>query len=290
MDTATKETGTALVEQTTGTALAAPIEDYSQLGVTGFEGQTREDYKIPFIRLLQPTSPAVVDNLNGARGGMWFNTVTKEVYEAIDFIAAITKHVFVEWEPRDEKGNLPADVANGGFIAVHEPESELVKTAKAASVEFGVYTTPDGKDLVETYYVFGTAIDPKTGDEIEAMIAFASTHIKSYQSWQTTARTQMFVNKNTGTKQPYPLFSHLFRLTSEKVEKGGNKWFVPVVNYAKGTAAESRFPAGAPEVARAVEIAKAIMQGTAKVDLSQAQSEGKTGGGSSAANDKDIPF
>lgn len=186
--------------------------DYEAYAGAGFENQTSDDYAIPFLQILQALSPQIQEN-EALRQGMIINTVTGEVFEAkngIAFVPATTNHCYVEWKPRD---------AGGGFVGIHEVQSELVR-ACIAGQDFGVYKTPDGNELLETFYVYGIAV-MDDGSTCQAVLSFSSTKIKKYKAWQTKAKTIQIALPD-GRRIPAPLFAHRYRLktVSEKNTKG----------------------------------------------------------------------
>lgn len=190
----------------------ANYEGYADMAGQGFENQTSDDYTIPFLQILQGLSPQLEDN-DDLKVGMILNSVTGEVFqgkEGVAFIPATTHHQYVEWKPRDQ---------GGGFVAVHEANSPMVKEC-IANQDFGVYKTPDGNDLIETFYVYGIVIDAE-GSPSQAVLSFSGTKIKKYKAWQTTAKTVQ-IALGDGRRIPAPLFAHRYRLTTvgEKNNKG----------------------------------------------------------------------
>lgn len=204
-------TGTALTEDQQKQLVANA--EFEEFAGSGFENQTSDDYSIPFINILQALSPQLQER-DDLKAGMLFNTVTGEAFkgsEGIAFIPATTRHQFVEFKPRDQ---------GGGFVAAYEINDPLVKAAQEASTEFGKYSTPAGNELIETFYVYGIAIDAE-GNTSDAVIAFNSTKIKKYKAWQTKAKT-IQIALPSGKRIPAPLWAHRYRLKSvqEKNNKG----------------------------------------------------------------------
>jgi hypothetical protein len=190
-------------------AAGVPVAyDYSAYAGAGFESHTKEDYAVPFLGVLQTNSPLITNDAE-ARPGMLVNTVTNELFDAkkgISFIPAETQHVFVEWIPRDQ---------GGGFVAVHQLDSEIVNKVKAEQ-EFGKYKVqkgdPKSNDLIETYYVYGILVK-EDGSSEQLIIAFTSTKNKIYRQWMTKARTVQ-IPLPDGRRVSAPLFAHKYRITS----------------------------------------------------------------------------
>ena len=251
--TESKTTDVAVKEQNTAMAEYGAYADYAG---AGFENQTSDDYSIPFLQILQALSPQLQEN-DSLRQGMILNTVTGEVWDGkkgIAFVPATTQHVYVEWKPRD---------AGGGFVGIHEVNSDLVNHAKAASAEYGKYSTPDGNELIETFYVYGIALDDD-GNASEAVLAFSSTKIKKYKGWMTKAKT-IQIPLPDGRRIPAPLFAHRYRLktVSEKNNKGPFfNW--DAIAFDGENAQQARLLPDDPLFQSAVNIKSMIEQGKAR--------------------------
>lgn len=251
--TESKTTDVAVKEQNTAMAEYGAYADYAG---AGFENQTSDDYSIPFLQILQALSPQLQEN-DSLRQGMILNTVTGEVWDGkkgIAFVPATTQHVYVEWKPRD---------AGGGFVGIHEVNSDLVNHAKAASAEYGKYSTPDGNELIETFYVYGIALDDD-GNASEAVLAFSSTKIKKYKGWMTKAKT-IQIPLPDGRRIPAPLFAHRYRLktVSEKNNKGQFfNW--DAIAFDGENAQQARLLPDDPLFQSAVNIKSLIEQGKAR--------------------------
>lgn len=88
-------------------ALPIPMEELEALSGQGFEEADKDSYAIPFLRILQPTSPQVDEEgpayVDGAKPGLFFNTVTGEIYgKEIQVIPIHYARDFVEWKPNRE--------------------------------------------------------------------------------------------------------------------------------------------------------------------------------------------
>ena len=247
------ETGTEVAVQSQNTAMAE-YGAYADYAGAGFENQTSDDYSIPFLQILQALSPQLQEN-ESLRQGMILNTVTGEIFEGkvgIAFVPATTQHVYVEWKPRD---------AGGGFVGIHEPSSDLVRHC-VANQPFGDYKTPDGNELIETFYVYGVAIDADENVS-QAVLAFSSSKIKKYKGWMTKAKTIQLPLPD-GRRIPAPLFAHKYRLktVSEKNNKG--QFFNWDIAFDGTNALEARLLPDNPLFQSAVAIKQLIEAGKAR--------------------------
>jgi len=262
---ATKTAGKDLTAaQKTAMAEYAGYEEYEG---SGFDNQSADDYALPFIHILQSNSPQVEDS-EDLRAGMLINTVTGEVYsgkEGIAFVPAYTEHKYVEWRPRDQ---------GGGFVAQYETNDPLVVEC-VRDQPFGKYSTPDGNELLETFYVYGVAIDGED-QPFEAVLAFTSTKIKKYKGWMTKAKTIQIELPN-GRRIVPPLFSHRYRLktVSDKNTKGTfANW--DAVTFDGPNAMEARLLPSDPLFQAANNIKSLIETGKARAAVeTQTPSEGE---------------
>lgn len=276
-----KNESTALAAAAT-TALAAAA-DYGDMAGAGFENQTSADVAVPFLGVLQGLSPEVGKGPKGIKGaspGMLINTVTKELFDGdtgVIFQPVDTRHVFVEWKPRDQ---------GGGFVAEHATDAKVVLDCKA-NQEFGSYKTPAGNDLIETFYVTGLMHRSDNLDEQAAnapepmMIAFSSTKIRPYKAIMTRLRT---------VKGNPPLFAHRIRITTahEERDSGASENFSlkPLVN---DDVKASLIPARLGNDLHPLLVAgQALLKASRSGEVKQASQERESGGG--GKKDADIPF
>lgn len=300
---AKKTETTALVKEET--KAVGQVMDYSDFGGSGagYEGQTSEDTALPFFALLQPMTPAVVDQtVEGATPGMIMNNVTKLLYTAkkpLICIPVFTKHEYILWKPRK---------AGGGFIARYDIDDPIVAKAKSRSTKFGKYFIPptrndaeeimwdaqwqkrfdedQGDELQETFTVFmlECGLDPE--DQVGmAIFPFKSSMIKTYKSWMSTVRAHTVLGAD-GKRVTPPLFAHLAALSGEMTKKNGNTWaipkYVPAIN---GKVIESCLAPDDPRFQAAFQMYTFVRSGQAKVDYTKMQQEDGEGDGVAQGDD-----
>lgn len=251
------------------------VIDYGEYAGAGFEHQTRDDIAIPFIAVLQALSPQL-EKLEGAKAGMLINTVTEELFkgdEGLLFVPAVTQHVYVEWVPR-AKG--------GGFVAIHEINSDVVKQALAESKEFGKLRVGEN-DLMETFYVYGVLVDEEQPLSM-AVLAFTSTKIKVYKKFNTKVRTHL-VPTADGRRVNPPLFANLTRIKSFKDKNPKGEFFNFELVPAHGDLKSSLLPPTDPRFVAAVDCKKLVESGAARAAF-----ESQAAGGGEDGEDGKIPF
>jgi hypothetical protein len=201
-----KATTAVAVKEEKSTAVAvASTFDYGSDAGAGFEETKGSDLSIPFINVLQNNSPKV--EAEEAKAGQMFNTVTGELYPEVNFLPVHEHKCFVEWIPRD---------SGGGFVAIHEMDSDVVKAALAAvgGKRQGKLLLKNGNELIETHYVYGLILE----DNFETskgfgVLSFTSTKIKPKRDWFTS----MWMIKG---KPPIYAFRAQLKTEKQKNEKG----------------------------------------------------------------------
>jgi hypothetical protein len=239
--------------------------DYGEYAGAGFEGQSREDYSIPFIAVLQSNSPQCTDEGSEARPGMLINTVTGDTFkgsEGVEFIPAYTDHVYVEWRPRD---------AGGGIVNQHLVSSDAAQEARAA-MRVGKYKNAAGNEMVETFYVYGVLVK-SDGNTEPAALAFSSTKIKPYRGWMTKANT--FTPMIGGKKVRVPLFGARYRLTTVKQKNTKGEFFNWQVAFAGGDGVKSMLAPNDNLFQEARSLYESVKSGALKANVeSQAAASG----------------
>lgn len=255
--------------------------DFGEHAGMGFDGQTSADMAIPFLTVLQANSPQVVDGsptqIPGLKSGDLFNTVTQQkIEQPFCFVPCCTEHVYVEWVPRGK---------GGGFVAVHAVDSEIVAYAKNhihTDETTGKKTmkSPEGNDVIETFYVYGLALDGPDGTESGApmVIAFTSSKIKVYRRMNTALTTAV-----KGKVKP-PMYAYRLAITTENAINKKNQ---PYKNYgikpATGTSYLERMNLPGTEfeglLAEGKSLVEAIRGGLARAAY-QSQTTAETAEGS----------
>jgi hypothetical protein len=252
----------------------------------GYEGQTSEDYAVPFIKLMQPGSPQVAGQVvEGIAAGQYYHTLSQRIFKnpkGMLFIIAGTRHEYLEFTPEKH---------GGGFVGRHAIDSDVVKKAKATSKEFGVYfvdadgrTGDDGNELTEVFSLFGVW-SSEDGEEFgQAILTLKSTSIKTYKAMMQTLRSET-ITVNGKRKQP-PLFSHVVRFTTEFRQREKFSWWEARWAPANGKTTNSMIGPDDPRFQMAHALNASFVANEVKVDYSKVKDGDDRGG----KKDDDAPF
>lgn len=162
-----------------------PADFASSIGA-GMEGVDKDSIAIPFLVVIQKTSPQVDESdakfIESARPGMFINTVTEELMdgkESITLLPCAFRRVFLRWGPR----NGP----ESGFKGEFTPEEATQLVQSGAVVEFEnklFYPTKDGEvdpkkcDLLADTRVHYCLMIDQRGIPVPVVLSLASTQIK----------------------------------------------------------------------------------------------------------------
>lgn len=194
---------------------------YGNMANAGFENMGRDDLALPFINVLQTNSPQVDpdDGIEGAKAGMFYNTVTQSLHADVIFIPLGIEKSFIEWQPRDQGG--------GGFVQQHDFDSPEVREAIQANggsmgkIPFG------SNELVETRTIYALLLEEDAETVIgPAVINFTSTKITPMKKMISALRM---------IKGQPPIFANRVSMSTVKKEKDGNKYFTVAFEPAVGT-------------------------------------------------------
>ena len=202
--------------------------DFSGDEGKGFEGTGKDSFAIPFLTVLQGTSPQL-HTVDGAKPGVFLNTISGEVQSTVKVILCAYEHVYVRWAPRSAGGGYKGQVSlkdvttnaypnmmrHEGSIFVDVPKGQLpVDEAGKAKYD----------QLVDTRHHF-VLHQTKAGLWTPALLSMKSTQIKHSKQWMSMANGIRLPKPGTQELFLPPMWSHIYQLSTiaEKNEKG--QWF-----------------------------------------------------------------
>lgn len=198
----------------------------SAAGKGATETMGAKDYAIPFIKILDKSSQETIEGsdkyIEGARPGMIFNTVTKEIFDGKEGIVVVPcgfKSVVLEWESTEP---------GSGFIAEH-PASSDIKIKSAAQLK---ETAGGGKRLVipsnghclqdaNNYFVMMVKED---GDITHAIISMTGSNLTQARLWNSMMSDRKMVINNQRMKAP--TYGVQYQMTSAAKTDGKFHWHV----------------------------------------------------------------
>jgi hypothetical protein len=207
-------------------ALVAPNDDVLKQIIEDGEQLSpafgREDLAIPRIEIIQSNSDQTKRGsetyIEGAQAGMFFNTVSKELFNEVFLIPTFYQRIFNEWVPRDQ---------GGGFRGQHLPESDAVRSAKPDAKNSRLLVLPNGNQLIETAQYF--CLHVKEDGTVEpVVVSMKSTQWKVARRWNTFMRQQMIEAQGRRFQAPIFAFVYQFSTVLEKNDMGSWYSWVPL--------------------------------------------------------------
>lgn len=192
------------------------VDLYRQHAGEGFEGTTVDDFTIPLLYLLQKGSPQVDEGgpeyVEGAKPGLFYNSVTKEVYAMpLLFVPAHYSRVVTAWVPRDSGGGFR------GEMTVAEAEALLGKSLSKNSNDV-VERNDETVELVDTRRFFATLVRTD-GTLDQAVISLSSTQIKKAATLNVRMQKYVYDDFNP------PIFAQAWNLESVREENDQGSWY-----------------------------------------------------------------
>ena len=184
----------------------------------GFENIDQESLALPILKLLQNGSgEAQKRNANyveGAEPGMFFNTVTRKLYDGDKGIQVIPCHYRLEYQEWADFGT-----GSGRPENIYPASSDILsKTTKDAN---GKDRLPNGNYIQKTSQHFVIITDGNSAET--ALISMYSSQSKVSRKWNSM---MMSITRN-GKDGPYtpPPFSHYYKISSVENTGKGNQWY-----------------------------------------------------------------
>lgn len=218
----TKKPGTAAAKATErgghNDQLPAAIPDMASYSGGGMENTDRESFAIPFLAVIQKTSPQVDKDsdmyIKGVEAGDLLLTSSNEVFkdeDGVDIVFCGYRRVFLRWAPIDE---------GGGFKGEIPVEEVAVLRSKGKLVEEEGRLFADNGDIVADTRIHYVMVVRPDGTFTPAVMSLKSTQIKKSKLLMT--QIQSYVAKD-GKGKPFtpPSFGHVFH--AETVAESNDK-------------------------------------------------------------------
>ena len=181
----------------------------------GVDGLGSEDLAIPFLKILQKMSPEL-DDIEKAKAGDLFNTVTKEVVKGSDGIRVVNCAYtlqYIEWEPRGSGTGAPH--------AIYSPGDTLPKTERGDDNKDYV-VDGSGRYLERTAQHYVLVID-EDGMTQQCLLPMKATQFKKSKQWNSAIKSLKMKDGNGVLFTP-ARWSHVWHLESVSEENKNGSW------------------------------------------------------------------
>lgn len=206
-----EETGNVTTKQS---GALAKLDFVADSGM-GLENMDKGDLALPFLKLLQSGSDETKKKhakyVDGAEAGMFYNTVTKKLYDGekgIEVIPVFYKMTYPEWAPFERREGRPISNDRGPEILKETTQNNSNKDVLS-----------NGNEIIKTanHFVIINGERPE-----KALMTMKSTQLKVSRGWNSLMEDQFETDPKTGKSIPAPMFSRVYRLRS--VENAGSNF------------------------------------------------------------------
>jgi hypothetical protein len=242
------------------------------------------DIAIPYLYILQSNSPQCNPDhakyIEDAKAGMLYLSNLEKVYDGrnagLVIVPCYYERLVNEWLPRS---------VGGGLVGSHDPEAELLKTARMVEVEPGKnqLQLPNGHQIIDTAYHYVLAQDPTTKVWYQAIMPFKSTALKASRRMNSTINTTMIPN----TDKRAPRFLFKWKLTTMKEQKDDQVWSSPKLEQLDMVTADVYNSAKSYALIAAKGLLRRV---TAEAEMEDASTNARPVRQSKQTPDDEIPF
>ena len=206
-----EETGNVTTKQS---GALAKLDFVADSGM-GLENMDKGDLALPFLKLLQSGSDETKKKhakyVDGAEAGMFYNTVTKKLYDGekgIEVIPVFYKMTYPEWAPFERREGRPISNDRGPEILKETTQNNSNKDVLS-----------NGNEIIKTanHFVIINGERPE-----KALMTMKSTQLKVSRGWNSLMEDQFETDPKTGKSIPAPMFSRIYRFKS--VENAGSNF------------------------------------------------------------------
>ena len=179
----------------------------------GIRDLTQEDLALPFLKILSGIDP-LLDKLDTARRGDFYNTVSGQVYSGKDGVRVIPcayQRRFIQWAPRGSGSGAP--------LAIFETQQECPPVKRSEDDNKDYVVNGDGSYIEETHQHFVVIIN-EDGSAETALIAMKSTALKKSRKWNSMMMSRQIQGKNGPFTPPRFGFVYNLKTTFEENSKG----------------------------------------------------------------------
>ena len=190
----------------------ATLDFVSDSGM-GLENVDKQDLALPFLKLLQSGSDETKKKhakyVEGAEAGMFYNTVTKKLYngeKGIEVIPVFYKMTYPEWAPFEKREGRPIHNDRGPGVMSKVTQNDRNKDM-----------LDNGNEIIKTanHFVVINGERPE-----KALMTMKSTQLKVSRQWNSLMENEFENDPNTGKSLQAPTFSRIYKLNS--VENSGS--------------------------------------------------------------------
>lgn len=203
----------------------------------GFEEADAESFAIPFLAVLQKSSPQADPDdaayIKGAKAGMFINTVTLDLFEEVEIIPCAFRRQFNRWAPRDAGGGFKG-MFKPALIAPMEAEGKIVPDEDGRLY----FPMPDGSinekrcDILTDTRMHFCLLVTDDGEPQPVLISLSRTQLKKSKQWMTLMQ-----------QRGGDMYGAVYKCSTKMEENDKGKWHGWVISAERETTEEEQLTA-----------------------------------------------
>jgi len=198
----------------------------------GLENLERSDMTLPRLAVAQALSPQLSESdpkyIDGLRPGMFFNTITKEIYgKKVQLVPLLFYKTRILFGNLDDGGGLRCQ-SQDNLIGIGEPGGTCIKCPMS---QFGSARNGEGKGTACNQffnYAALVVIDGRVSPEGLLVFSLKSSALKVAKDWNALIRIRNL-----------DIFAGVYELTSVERKNDIGRWYEPVINPAGNVSEET---------------------------------------------------
>lgn len=182
----------------------------------GTEGMSTNDTALPFLKVLSKSSDEI-DSIDGAKPGMFYNSVTDELFDGQKGLHIIPCHYvrqYLEWAPRGS--------GTGSPVNIYPANSDILTKTHKEPGDYRDYL--DNGNYIDATANFYVLVLRDGGHIMPALIVMKSTQLKKARKWNSTMKQIQLTGKD-GRKYNPAIFSHVYHVTAAPESNDKGKWY-----------------------------------------------------------------
>lgn len=200
----------------------------------GLEGADKDSYAIPFLMVLQPLSPIVLDGkVAEAKAGRFMNSVTQDLYTKPILIPCAFQRRWIRWAPRKTGGGFKGEFSTAQVNEMRNLGQIKDLDGRFYFPESNGSVNPETSDRVADTRSHFCLVLRDAADQLPVgmVFALASTGVKISKNFISRIDGVKVKGSDSKLFTP-PSFSRMYSVETVMKKNDAGTWWLPVIEPA----------------------------------------------------------
>lgn len=197
----------------------------------GMEEATADSFAIPFLSVLQKGSPQVDEasgaQIKGAKAGMFFETVTKTLFDGtkgVELVQAHYKRVWLRWGARDAGGGFKGEISPEALAEMRNEGKIIEQKGISMIADKNGEVDPDESDrVIDTRVHYMLLVDRKKKTAKRCVLSLSRTQVR--KSKDLMSQFAEYRAEEDGEEYQPATFQHILRVTTVPEKNDQGTWY-----------------------------------------------------------------